>query len=157
MKIHFWSIGKKNESYVNAGIEDFTGRIAKYYPVQWSIIPVPKNAGMLSEMDLKKKEGETILEWLESSDYLVALDERGKSFSSEGLAKFIQTRGNESVKKLVFLIGGAYGIDEAVLKRANHTWSLSALTFPHQLVRLILAEQVYRACSIIRNEKYHHS
>jgi 23S rRNA (pseudouridine1915-N3)-methyltransferase len=157
MKIHFWSVGKKHEPYVKAGIEDFTGRISKYYPVLWTIIPVPKNAGMLSEMDLKKKEGETILEWLDSGDYLVALDERGKSFSSEGLAKFMQARANESVKKLVFLIGGAYGIDDAVLKRANHKWSLSDLTFPHQLVRLILAEQVYRACTIIRNEKYHHS
>lgn len=157
MKIHFWSVGKKHEPYVYDGIEDFTGRITKYYPVQWTIIPVPKNAGMLSEMDLKKKEGETILEWLDSSDYLVALDERGRSFSSAGLAKFMQARANESVKKLVFLIGGAYGIDDAVLKRANHKWSLSDLTFPHQLVRLILAEQVYRACTIIRNEKYHHS
>lgn len=157
MKIHFWSVGKKHESYVNAGIEDFTGRIAKYFPVQWTIIPVPKNAGMLSEMDLKKKEGETILEWLDTGDYLVALDERGKMVSSEGLAKLIQTRANESTKKLVFLIGGAYGIDTTVLKRANFTWSLSELVFPHQLVRLILAEQVYRACTIIRNEKYHHS
>jgi 23S rRNA (pseudouridine1915-N3)-methyltransferase len=157
MKIHFWSIGKKNEPYVNAGIEEFTSRIAKYYPVQWTIIPVPKNAGMLSEMDLKKKEGEIILEWLDPSDYLVALDERGKALTSEGLAKFIQTRANESAKKLVFLIGGAYGIDKPVLQRANYTWSLSDLVFPHQLVRLILAEQVYRACTIIRNEKYHHS
>lgn len=157
MKIQFWSIGKKHEPYVNAGIEDFTNRISKYYPVQWTIIPVPKNAGMLSDMDLKKKEGETILEWLEKDDYLVALDERGKMLSSEGLAKLVQTRANESTRKLVFLIGGAFGIDAAVLKRANFTWSLSDLVFPHQLVRLILAEQVYRACTIIRNEKYHHS
>jgi 23S rRNA (pseudouridine1915-N3)-methyltransferase len=157
MKIQFWSVGKRHEPYVKTGIEDFTGRIAKYYPVEWEIIPMVKNAGMLSEMDLKKREGETILEWLDTSDYLVALDERGKQSTSEGLAKLIQSRANESTKKLVFLIGGAYGIDQAVLKRANHIWSLSLLVFPHQLVRLILAEQVYRACSIIRNEKYHHS
>jgi 23S rRNA (pseudouridine1915-N3)-methyltransferase len=94
---------------------------------------------------------------LQKDDYLVALDERGKQISSEGLAEFIMKRGNESVKNLVFLIGGAYGIDEAVMKRANYKWSLSQLVFPHQLVRLILAEQVYRACSINRNEKYHHS
>jgi len=108
-------------------------------------------------MDLKKKEGETILEWLHEGDYLVALDERGKQHTSEALAQFIQTRANESVKKLVFLIGGAFGIDAPVLKRANHVWSLSPLVFPHQLVRLILAEQIYRACTINRNEKYHHS
>ncbi|WEK33608.1 MAG: 23S rRNA (pseudouridine(1915)-N(3))-methyltransferase RlmH [Candidatus Pseudobacter hemicellulosilyticus] len=157
MKIQFWSIGKKHESYILQGVEEFTQRIGNYYPVQWHIIPPPKNAGLLSEPDLKKKEGETILEWLQKEDYLVALDERGKLLSSEKLAGFLETRIQERVKNIVFLIGGAYGIDEAVLKRANYQWSLSALTFPHQLVRLILAEQVYRACTIIRNEKYHHS
>jgi 23S rRNA (pseudouridine1915-N3)-methyltransferase len=157
MKIHFWSIGKNHEVNVKAGVEEFTKRISKYYPVEWTIIPLPKNSGMLSEADLKKKEGEMILNWLLKDDYLVALDERGKQLSSEGLADFILKRSNESTKNLVFLIGGAFGIDEAVLKRADFTWSLSQLVFPHQLVRLILAEQVYRACTILRNEKYHHS
>jgi len=157
MKISFWSVGKNNEPYVKEGVEDFTRRIARYFKVDWNIIPVPKNAGMMSEQDLKKKEGETILNWLDKTDYLITLDERGKQFSSEGLAAFIQARANESTKQLIFLIGGAYGIDEAVLKRADYKWSLSQLVFPHQLVRLILAEQVYRACTILRNEKYHHS
>jgi 23S rRNA (pseudouridine1915-N3)-methyltransferase len=156
MKISFWSVGKTNEHYIKEGVEEFTRRISKYFKVEWNIIPVPKNAGMLSEMDLKKKEGETILEWLSKDDYLVALDGRGKQLSSAGLADFIQARANESTKQLIFLIGGAYDIDDAVLKRANYKWSLSQLTFPHQLVRLILAEQIYRACTIIRNEKYHH-
>jgi 23S rRNA (pseudouridine1915-N3)-methyltransferase len=156
MKISFWSVGKNNEPYVKEGVEEFTRRISRYFKTDWNIIPVPKNAGMLSEMDLKKKEGETILDWLTKDDYLVVLDERGKQLSSEGLADFIQTRANESTRKLIFLIGGAYGIDEPVLKRADHVWSLSKLTFPHQLVRLLLAEQVYRACSILKNEKYHH-
>jgi len=157
MKIQCWSIGKNNESYVKEGIEDFTNRISKYFSVEWNIIPTPKNAGMLSEMDLKKKEGETILEWLKKDDYLILLDERGRSLTSEGLAELIQSRANESVKTIVFLIGGIYGVDEAVFKRANFQWSLSKLVFPHQLVRLILAEQLYRACTILRNEKYHHS
>ncbi|HEY1871738.1 MAG TPA: 23S rRNA (pseudouridine(1915)-N(3))-methyltransferase RlmH [Chitinophagaceae bacterium] len=156
MKIQFWSIGKNHEKYVKEGIEDFTNRISKYYPVEWNIIPVPKNAGMMSEMDLKKKEGEMILDWLKKDEYLVALDEHGKEMNSEKLAEFIQLRANESVKTIVFVIGGAFGLDEALLKKANFKWSLSHLTFPHQLVRLILAEQVYRACTIIRNEKYHH-
>lgn len=156
MKLSFWSIGKNNEPYIKEGVEEFTKRISKYFKVEWTIIPVPKNAGLMSEMDLKKKEGEMILEWLNKDDCLVALDERGKQFSSEGLAEFIQSKANASVKNLVFLIGGAFGIDEAVLKRANHKWSLSQLTFPHQLVRLLLAEQVYRACTILKNEKYHH-
>lgn len=157
MRISFWSVGKNHEPYVKAGVEDFTRRISKYFKVEWTIIPLPKNSGMLSEMDLKKKEGEIILDWLDKDDYLVVLDERGKQVSSEGLANFIQARANESCRHLVFLIGGAYGVDEAVLKRADHKWSLSQLVFPHQLVRLILAEQVYRACTILRNEKYHHS
>jgi 23S rRNA (pseudouridine1915-N3)-methyltransferase len=157
MKIQFWTVGKAHEPYIKTGVEEFTKRISKYYPVEWTIIPLPKNSGMLSEADLKKKEGEMILDWLQKEDYLIALDERGKQLSSEGLADFIMKRSNESVKNLVFLIGGAYGIDEAVMKRANFKWSLSQLVFPHQLVRLILAEQVYRACSINRNEKYHHS
>ena len=156
MKFHFWSIGKNNEPYIKEGVEDFTKRISKYYPVEWSIIPLPKNAGMMSETDLKKKEGEIVMEWLKKDDYLVALDERGKQLSSEALADFIMKRTNESTKNLVFLVGGAFGLDEMVLKRANYHWSLSQLTFPHQLVRLILVEQVYRACTIIRNEKYHH-
>jgi 23S rRNA (pseudouridine1915-N3)-methyltransferase len=156
MKFQFWSIGKSNESYIKEGVEDFTKRISKYFPVEWTIIPVPKNAGMMSEMDLKKKEGEIILDWLQKDHFLVALDEHGREMDSESLAGFIQARANDSVKTIVFLIGGAFGIDETVLKRADLTWSLSKLTFPHQLARLILAEQVYRACSILRNEKYHH-
>jgi 23S rRNA (pseudouridine1915-N3)-methyltransferase len=111
---------------------------------------------MLSEIDLRRKEADTILDWLEKDDYLVLLDEKGKSLSSEGLATFLQTRANESTKKIVFLIGGAFGVDEKVKKRAQFVWSLSSLVFPHQLVRLILAEQLYRAATIIRNEKYHH-
>jgi 23S rRNA (pseudouridine1915-N3)-methyltransferase len=157
MKIQLWSIGKSHEPYVKTGIEDFTKRIEKYFSVEWNLIPTPKNAGMLSEMDLKKKEGEMIMDWLQPDDFLVLLDERGKQFSSEALAGFLQTRANERTKKLVFLIGGAYGVGEAVLKRANLQWSLSQLVFPHQLVRLILAEQLYRACTILRNEKYHHA
>ena len=156
MKLQFWSVGKANEPYVKDGIELFTKRISNYYPVEWHIVPMPKNAATLSEIDLKKKEGEILLNLLEKDDYLVVLDEKGKQLNSEGVATFIQGRGNESVKNIIFLIGGAYGVSDAVLARANYKWSLSQLVFPHQLVRLILAEQIYRACSILRNEKYHH-
>ncbi len=156
MKISFWSIGKAHEGYVKSGIDDFTKRLSNYFPVQWNIIPVPKNAGLLSETELKKREAAIVLGLLKEDDYLVALDERGKSLTSEGLANLIQQRANESTRHLLFLIGGAFGLDEAVLKAAKLKWSLSDLTFPHQLVRLVLAEQVYRACTILRNEKYHH-
>ena len=156
MKLHFWSVGKNNEPYVKSGIEEFTKRISKYYKVEWNIIPVPKNAGMMSELDLKKKEGEMIMEWLQKDDYLILLDERGKQLTSEALADFILALANERKKNIVFLIGGAFGVDKIIFKRANFIWSLSQLVFPHQLVRLILAEQIYRACTIARNEKYHH-
>jgi len=156
MKLSFWTIGKTNEAYVKEGIEVFTKRINHYFTAEWTIIPVPKNAGMMSEMDLKKKEGAIILDWLKADDFLVALDENGKQFSSEGLAEFIQQRATESTKNIVFVIGGAFGLDDMVLQKAKIKWSLSKLTFPHQLVRLILAEQVYRACTILKNEKYHH-
>jgi 23S rRNA (pseudouridine1915-N3)-methyltransferase len=156
MKVQFWSLGKNHDPSIKEAVEDFTKRISKYFPVEWTIIPVPKNAGMMSEMDLKKREGEMILEWLKKDDYLVALDEHGKEMTSEKLAGFLQARANESIRTLVFLIGGVFGLDEMIWQRANYKWSLSHLTFPHQLVRLILAEQVYRACTIMRNEKYHH-
>jgi 23S rRNA (pseudouridine1915-N3)-methyltransferase len=156
MKLQFWSVGKAHEAYVKSGVEDFTRRIGHYFPVSWHILPVPRNAGMLSEMDLRQKEGETILEWLKQEDHLIVLDEKGKQWDSEQLAGFLQKCANERQKNLVFLIGGAFGIHEQVRKRANTIWSLSHLTFPHQLVRLLLAEQVYRACTILRNEKYHH-
>ena len=157
MKLQLWSIGKAHEAYVKEGVELFTKRISHYYPVEWNIIPIPKNSATLSDSDLKKKEGEVILGALQKDDYLVLLDERGKLVKSEELAGYIQQRANDGTKKMVFLIGGAYGVSDEVTRRANYKWSLSPLVFPHQLVRLILAEQIYRACTINKNEKYHHS
>lgn len=157
MKIQFWTVGKAHETYVKEGIEIFTKRISNYYPVQWNLIPMVKNAATMDETYQKFKEGETILSLLKKEDYLVVLEEKGNQLSSEGLATFLQQRGNESEKNIIFLIGGAYGVSKEVLLRADFKWSLSQLVFPHQLVRLILAEQLYRACSILRNEKYHHS
>jgi 23S rRNA (pseudouridine1915-N3)-methyltransferase len=156
MKIQLWSVGKQHDAYVKDGIADFTNRINKYFSADWHIIAPPKNAAVLNEQELKKAEAAIILNQLTNDDYLILLDERGKVFTSPKLAEFIQQRANENSKRLVFLIGGAFGVDHAVFKRANYTWSLSQLVFPHMLVRLILAEQVYRACTILRNEKYHH-
>lgn len=156
MRIHLWSVGKSHESYVKEGVEDFTKRISKYYPVEWKIISPAKQTVNSIEADIKKQEAQQVLNALQKDDFLVLLDERGKTFTSPALANFIEQRANESTKQLVFLIGGAFGVEETVTKRANLLWSLSPLVFPHQLVRLLLAEQVYRACTIIRNEKYHH-
>ena len=157
MKLTLAAIGKAHEAYVKNGVDDFTKRITHYYPVSWHIIPAPRNAGVLSEAELRKKEGDLVMDWLKKDDFLIILDERGRQLNSEAVASLIQTRANNSTRQLVFLIGGAFVLDEAVLKRADFTWSLSQLVFPHQLVRLIIAEQLYRACTIIRHEKYHHS
>jgi len=157
MKIIIWTIGKAHESYVKEGIEEFTKRISRYFPVDWRIIPSPKNAASLSENDLKRAECDRLLSILHPKDMLVVLDEKGLEFTSEKLAKFIQAKADAGTSNLVFLIGGAYGVDERIIKRADRSWSLSSLVFPHQLVRLILSEQLYRACTIMRNEKYHHS
>lgn len=157
MKIQFWSVGKPHEAYIKAGVEDFTGRTGKYFPVEWMVIAPPKNAASLNENELKKQEAKLILQQLSKDDYLVLLDERGKQLSSPELATFIQQRANESTKRVIFLIGGAFGVEATVIQRANYSWSLSKLVFPHMLVRLMLAEQVYRACTILKNEKYHHS
>lgn len=156
MKLRLISVGKPHEPYVKEGINDFTQRINKYFKADWLIIPTPKTAASLSETELKRAEATLILNQIEKDDYLILLDERGKALSSPQLANFIQQRANESNKQLVFLIGGAFGVDPQITSRAQMVWSLSQLVFPHMLARLILSEQLYRACTIIRNEKYHH-
>lgn len=156
MKIRFLSVGKTHEPYIKEGVEDFSNRISRYFKVEWSIIPPVKNAASLPGNELKKQEAEQVLHLLNEDDFLVLLDERGKNISSVDLSELIRRKANESTRSLCFLVGGAFGVHETVSSRANFTWSLSKLVFPHMLVRLILAEQVYRACTILRNEKYHH-
>ena len=156
MKIQLWSVGKAHEAYVKAGVDDFTRRISMYYPVEWKVISPARQTTNTTEADVKKQEATSLLQQLQKDDYLVLLDERGKQLTSVELAGLLQQRANASTRNLVFLIGGAFGVADAVVQRANFCWSLSKLVFPHQLVRLLLAEQVYRACTINRNEKYHH-
>ncbi len=156
MKLVFWSVGGKHEPFVKDGIEMFTKRVEKYYSCEWKIVAPPKNAAALDENLLREAESRMLLESLDPVDYLVLLDERGRMLDSPGLAGIIQERANNGAKRIHFLIGGAFGVNEALRKRADLVWQLSKLVFPHQLVRLILAEQVYRACTINRGEKYHH-
>lgn len=153
MKISFLSVGKEHDSYINEGVNNFTKRIGHYYPVHWQLIAPSK---LKEPSQIKKAEAISILKTIDATDILILLDETGKMLSSPQLAQFIQQKANQSAQNLVFLIGGAFGVDATVKKRAQFVWSLSDLVFPHMLVRLILAEQVYRACSILANEKYHH-
>lgn len=157
MKIFFWTVGKMHESMVKEGVDLFTKRISHYYSIEWKVFSSAKNAASLTGEEIKKTEAIPILNAIQKDDVLIALDENGKQWTSPELASFIVQKANESTKNLIFLIGGAYGLHENILKKCNYKWSLSRLVFPHQLVRLILAEQVYRACTINRNEKYHHS
>lgn len=149
-------MGKANEDYVQMGIQEFTKRIGRYYPVEWRLIAPARQTANSLEADIKKAEATSILNALQKDDFLILLDERGKHISSPMLANLIEQKANSGVRQLVFLIGGAFGVEDVIRQRANYTWSLSHLVFPHQLVRLIIAEQVYRACTILRNEKYHH-
>jgi 23S rRNA (pseudouridine1915-N3)-methyltransferase len=153
LKISICSVGKANESYIKEGVDQFTKRIGHYYPIDWVLITPSK---LTEPAQIKKAEADSIIKALAKTDILILLDEKGKMLDSPGLAKLIQQKANQSAQRIVFLIGGAYGVDQSIKERANFTWSLSELVFPHMLVRLILAEQIYRACSILANEKYHH-
>lgn len=153
MKISIWSVGKNHEAYIKEGVAEFTKRISHYYPIDWLIIAPSKASQPIA---IKKEEAQNIMKQMASNDVLILLDETGKMLNSPGLAQLIQQKANQSTQKIIFLIGGAYGVSDDIKKRANHTWSLSQLVFPHMLVRLILTEQIYRACSILANEKYHH-
>ena len=153
MKITIITAGKAHDNDLKAAIEDFSKRIEKYFPFNWQILST-KQYNVAA--DQKKYESGIILAQISKDDFVILLDERGKQFSSIEVADLIQQTANASKKRIILIIGGAYGVEQSVFERANIVWSLSKLVFPHQLVRLILAEQLYRACTIIRNEKYHH-
>ena len=153
MKFCIWTFGKKNEDYVQLGIENFTKRVSKYYPIEWSLMDTCTDK---DKAIILKKESNLVLPKLMPEDLLIVLDEKGNNYSTIQLTNLIQSKFNQSYKRIIFLIGGSYGIDKSVHQKADIIWSLSNLTFPHQLVRLILIEQMYRVCSILANEKYHH-
>ncbi|HXH17857.1 MAG TPA: 23S rRNA (pseudouridine(1915)-N(3))-methyltransferase RlmH [Chitinophagales bacterium] len=154
MKFELWLIGK-NEPFISAGLTPFVTRIRRYVPFEIRYFDEPRK-GSTPEL-IKMTESKLILKKLEQKDYLIILDTRGKEYSSEQFAAFITGIMNMGKKKAVFLIGGAYGINEAVYSRANAMLSLSRLTFSHQVVRLVFAEQLYRAFTIINREPYHHA
>ncbi|MEI6407857.1 MAG: 23S rRNA (pseudouridine(1915)-N(3))-methyltransferase RlmH [Bacteroidota bacterium] len=156
MKIELWAIGKTSEKYLEMGIEIFEKRLKNYLPFSWTILPDVK----LKTTDgalLKKEEGKLILSKLQPDDYLVLLDEAGKQWSSTELAFWLERKLSSPGKKLVFLIGGAFGFAPEVYARAQEQLSLSKMTFSHQMVRLFFMEQLYRAMTILRNEPYHNN
>ena len=156
MKIKLIVVGKTNAKYLFEGEKEYEKRLKHYIKFEEIIIPDVKQAGKLSENELKKKEGQLILGKLENSDHVILLDDKGKSYSSIEFANFLQQKMNSSLKSLVFVVGGAFGFSDEVYQRANSKLSLSKMTFSHQMVRLIFKEQLYRGFSILRGEKYHH-
>jgi len=151
MPIRIIAVGKKHESWVAEGIERYQERLKRPFQTEWVLLPHSSQTDIAARQD----ESERILSRLNANDYVVLLDEKGKNIDSPSLSRLLITPLDAS-KQVVIIIGGAYGVDETVHKRANFVWSLSNLVFPHQLVRLILSEQIYRAQEIAGGKPYHH-
>ncbi len=155
MKALLILVGKTKDKLYSHAIDDYKGRIGHYLPFDIVTIPELKNTSSLTEQQQKDKEGELILSHIQPSDVVVLLDERGVEQRSVEFAKWLQKMQN-TARRLIFIIGGPYGFSSQVYGRANHQVSLSKMTFSHQMVRLIFVEQLYRACTIIKGEPYHH-
>ena len=153
MKIALVVIGKTDAGYLVEAINEYKNRLVHYIPFEMEVIPDIKNVKNLSEVQQKEKEGELILKTLQSGDYLVLLDDKGKEFTSMQFSAYIEKKMHTIPKRLV---GGPYGFSEAVYKAASEKISLSKMTFSHQMIRLIFIEQIYRAMTILNNEPYHH-
>lgn len=156
MNIELLCIGKESADAFEEALSQYVKKIKLYNNFDIVVIPYLKNTKSMSFEEQKRKEGELLLKKIVPSDCVVLLDERGKELSSVEFANFLQQKMNSGIKKLVFVIGGAYGFSEAVYQRQNAKISLSKLTFPHLMTRLIFTEQLYRAFTILHNEPYHH-
>lgn len=156
MNIEIWSLGKNNEPYIEEGIRYYLNKIKPWNNIELVVLQVPKKNQTTDILRTKQIEEEILIKKLTPNHYLILLDERGKMLNSLQWSSQIQNLMNQGTKTLVILIGGAFGVSDTIKQRANQTWSLSQLVFPHQLVRLIVAEQVYRAFSILNHSPYHH-
>ena len=156
MKIVLAVVGRIGNSFLNEGIDDYTRRLSHYVAFEIKYINDAKNTKNLSEKQQKQVEGTNILATLEKSDYVVLLDEHGKEYTSMDFSRYIEKKMLSVARRLVFVVGGPYGFSDDVYARANDMLSLSKMTFSHQMVRTIFVEQLYRACTIIKGESYHH-
>ena len=156
MHIEIWSIGKENEPFIDEGLNYYFKKTRPWNAIELVILQIPKKSATTDVERTKQQEEEMILKKLQPHHYLILLDERGKLLNSVQWSQQFQQCMNQGVKTLVILIGGAFGVTENIRKKANQCWSLSNLVFPHQMVRLIVAEQVFRTFSILNNSPYHH-
>ena len=157
MKITFLVVGKTKEEYLEDGISIYSNRLKHYADFQLKILPDLKNIQSMPIPQQKQKEAELILKNISNSQFVVLLDEKGKQFSSVQLSDFIEKSALKGISDLVFIVAGAFGADETLKKRADMMLSLSAMTFSHQMIRLFFVEQLYRAFTIIKGEKYHNN
>lgn len=156
MKVTLLTVGKTEDAYIREGIDKYLKRLKHYLKVEIVDLPELKNTKALTADQQKNREAEMILKKVAATDYLVLLDEQGSEFTSQQFASYIDKKAVTSVQHMVFVVGGPYGFDQSVYQRANDKVSLSRMTFSHQMVRLFFIEQLYRACTIIKGEPYHH-
>lgn len=155
MKIVFAPTGRTTEAYVANGCDIYEKRLSRYVPFLTQILPITSGQ-TLPPSSVIQRESEAQLKLISNSDYTVLLDEGGIEFTSVEFSKFLQQRMNQGIRQLNFIVGGAYGFDQEVKQKASFKLALSKMTFPHQLVRLLFMEQLYRAFTILKNEPYHH-
>lgn len=156
MTIELWSLGRENNKLLTDAIDEYAARINRYNAFKLVTIDNSKINKNIPREQLLEKEAELINQKLNDRDLLIALDDKGKTFTSAAFAAKLNQSMNLSPQRIIFLIGGSYGIADSIKVKAAFLLSLSAFTFPHQLVRLLFTEQLYRAFSILKNEKYHH-
>lgn len=157
MKWCIWMTGKTSPAYFADSVAEYARRLPRLADTEWTVLPDIRQAANMSPELLKKRESEQVLQRVQAADYLVLLDERGKTFSSENFATWLEKTATAGHKRCIFLIGGAYGFDDILYQRANMLLSLSPMTMSHQLVRVVFAEQLYRGFSIIKGLPYHHA
>jgi 23S rRNA (pseudouridine1915-N3)-methyltransferase len=155
MKIKLIVVGKTDESYLSEGVSKYLNRLKHYASFEVDVIPDVK-LGKKNNVNLQKeKEGELILSKVKKSEFLILLDEKGKEYNSIGFSGFLQKRMNTGLD-VVFVIGGPFGFSDSIYTRADNKLAISQMTFSHQMIRLLFVEQVYRAFTILKGEKYHH-
>ena len=155
MNIKLIVVSKTDIHYIQEGVDEYISRLKHYTDFEIITIPALRNLGKASPEEIKEKEGQLILKQIERADLVVLLDEHGKEYTSVSFSEYIQKQMNAGVRTLTFIIGGAFGFSPAVYAAAQHKISLSQMTFNHQMVRLFFIEQLYRAHTILRHEKYH--
>lgn len=156
MKITLLTVGKTDLKWVRDGLDIYISRLGHYIPFTIKEIPELRNVSSLSREQIRSKEGELILKNVRPDDHVILLDEHGHEYRSVEWAKALEEKILQTTKDIVFVIGGAYGFSEQVRRRSNSMMSLSKMTFSHQMVRVIFAEQLYRAFTIMKGEPYHH-